>query len=141
MPVIKPTRPICLCDDYEVSVSPHLAVKKCPLPHPEEIFTVLNDGKKFTKWDLSEAYLQIPLDEQSRDLLVIIPIKGFIVLHDYLMEWPLHQQIMDQCLPKQEGTSIDVLPSKNQALCEYCAYVRLTVNTLISPLSLVYQVT
>ena len=112
-----------------------------PLPHPEEIFTVLNDGKKFTKWDLSEAYLQIPLDEQSRDLLVIIPIKGFIVLHDYLMEWPLHQQIMDQCLPKQEGTSIDVLPSKNQALCEYCVYVRLTVNILISPLTLVYQVT
>ena len=45
---------------------PTFRSKQVPLPHPEEIFTALNGGEKFTKLDLSEAYLQIPLEKQSR---------------------------------------------------------------------------
>ena len=61
VPVIKPTGAIQLCGNYKVSINPHLQVNKYPLPHPDEIFTALNGGKKYTKLDLSEAYLQIPL--------------------------------------------------------------------------------
>ena len=71
VPVIKPTGAIRLCGDYKVSVNPHLEVNKYPLPHPEETSTVLNGIEKFTKLDLSEAYLQISLDKQSRNLVVI----------------------------------------------------------------------
>ena len=49
--VIKPTGAIHLCEDYKVSVNPHLEVKRYPLPHPEEIFTTLNGGEKFTNLD------------------------------------------------------------------------------------------
>ena len=107
VPVIKPTGAIRLCGDYKVSVNPHLEVNKYPLPHPEEIFTALNGGEKFTKLDLSEAYLQIPLDEQSRNLVVINTHKGlyrFTRLPYGVASAPsIFQQIMDQILPKQEG--------------------------------------
>ena len=42
-----------------------------PLPSPEEVFNKLNGGKVFSKIDLSEAYLQIPVEENSSKLLCI----------------------------------------------------------------------
>ncbi|KAH7714746.1 transposon Ty3-I Gag-Pol polyprotein-like protein [Aphelenchoides avenae] len=42
----------------------------------EEIFHMLNGGKKFTKLDLRNAYLQAPLDEESRKLCTLITHKG-----------------------------------------------------------------
>ena len=106
VPVIKPTGATRLCGDYKVSVNIHYEVNKYPLPHPEEVFTALNSGEKFTKLDLSETYLQIPLDEQSRNLVVINTHKGlyhFTRLPYRVISAPsIFQQIMDQILPKQE---------------------------------------
>ena len=36
-----------------------------PLPNPDGIFNKLNGGKIFSKIDLSDAYLQIEVDEES----------------------------------------------------------------------------
>lgn len=41
-----------------------LQAYKYPLPSPEEIFVKLNVGKYFSKLDLSDAYLQIQVDEE-----------------------------------------------------------------------------
>jgi len=76
VPVVKPNGAIRLCGDYKVSINPHLEVNKYPLPHPEELFTALNGGEKFTTLDLSEAYLQIPLDDDSKNYIVINTHKG-----------------------------------------------------------------
>ena len=107
VPVIKPSGAIRLCGDYKVSINPHLEVNKYPLSHPEEIFTALNGGEKFTKLDLSEAYLQIALEEQSRNLVVINTHKGlyrFTRLPYGVASAPaIFQQIMDQILPQREG--------------------------------------
>ena len=43
---------------------------------PEEVFNELNEGKVFSKIDLSEAYLQIPLEENSSKLLRINTHRG-----------------------------------------------------------------
>ena len=40
------------------------------------MFASLADGKSFTKLDLSHAYLQIPLDEESRHFVTINMHKG-----------------------------------------------------------------
>ena len=48
VPVIKISGVIRLCGDYKVSINPHLEVNKHLLLHPEEIFTALNGGEKFT---------------------------------------------------------------------------------------------
>ena len=41
------------------------------LPSPEGVFNKLNGGKVFSKIDISEAYLQIPVEENSSKLLSI----------------------------------------------------------------------
>ena len=38
---------------------------QCPLPKPEDLFTALIGGEKFTKLDLSQAHLQFILSEES----------------------------------------------------------------------------
>ena len=47
-----------------------------PIPRIEDLFSKLAGGKSFTKLDLSQAYLQIPLDDSSKELLVINTPKG-----------------------------------------------------------------
>ena len=46
------------------------------LPKPEDLFTRLAGGKSFSKLDLSQAYLQIELDEESRNYVAINTHKG-----------------------------------------------------------------
>ena len=47
-----------------------------PLPRIEELFASLARGKKFSKLDLAHAYQQVPLDEQSKKLVIINTPKG-----------------------------------------------------------------
>ena len=47
-----------------------------PLPRPEELFAALNGREKFTKLDLSEAYFQIELEDESKQYLVINTYRG-----------------------------------------------------------------
>ena len=47
-----------------------------PIPSSEEVFTKLNEGKIFSKVDLSDAYLQIPVEENSSKLLCINTYRG-----------------------------------------------------------------
>lgn len=42
-----------------------------PLPKPEDLFATLAGGKKFTELDLSQAYQQLPLDEESMQYITI----------------------------------------------------------------------
>ena len=49
-----------ICGDYKV-----MSVDQYPLPKPEDLFVTLAGGKVFTKLDLSQAYLQLQLDEKS----------------------------------------------------------------------------
>ena len=60
-----------ICGDYKVTVNPVLEVDQHPLPLPEEIFASLSGGQKFTKLDLSHAYQQIMLHEESQKLVTI----------------------------------------------------------------------
>ena len=46
------------------------------MPKAEDIFSTLNGGKKFTKLNLSQAYLQLALDGESQKLTTIHTHKG-----------------------------------------------------------------
>ena len=63
--VPKPDGRIRVCGDYKFTVNQALAVDQYPLPKPEDLFTALTVGKKFSKLDLSQAYLQLALTEES----------------------------------------------------------------------------
>ena len=71
MPVVKPDGGVRICGDYKVTVNSTLEVDQHPLPNPEELFVALSGGEKFTKLDLSRAYQQILLEENSRELVTI----------------------------------------------------------------------
>ena len=59
-----------ICGDYKITVNGAAKLDKYPIPR------INGRGKAFTKLDLSHASLQIPLDEESRQYVVINTHKG-----------------------------------------------------------------
>ena len=69
--VKKKSGEIRVCADFSTGLNSAIEDHHYPLPSPEEIFTKLNGSRYFSKIDLSEAYLQIPADDESSKLLCI----------------------------------------------------------------------
>ena len=76
VPVPKGDGRLRLCGDYKVTVNPGLEVDQYPLPKPDDLFATLAGGNQFSKIDLTNAYQQMKLDEQSRHLVTINTHKG-----------------------------------------------------------------
>ena len=76
VPVPKRDGKIRICGDYTVTVNQALAVDQHPLPKPDDLFAALAGGQKFTKLDLSQAYFQLSLDEESKEFVTINTHKG-----------------------------------------------------------------
>ena len=71
VPVLKPGGSVRICGDYKVTKNPVLDVPEHPMPTVDDLFTQLNGGEKYTKLDLSSAYQQVLLDEESRQFVTI----------------------------------------------------------------------
>ena len=67
---------IRLCGDYKVTVNPVLDVDQYPLPKPDDIFAILSGGQLFTTRDLTHAYNQLLLDEDSYKFITVNTHKG-----------------------------------------------------------------
>ena len=67
-----------LCGSYNLTVNKVSKLQQYPLPKVEELLTKLAGGEKFTKIDLREAYLQVPLDEASQKYTVINTHRGLL---------------------------------------------------------------
>ena len=65
-----------ICGDFKQTINPVAKLDRYPIPKIEDLFAKLSGGKTFTKLDLSQAYLQVPLDEESRKLVVVNNHKG-----------------------------------------------------------------
>lgn len=71
VPIIKPDGGVRLCGDFKVTVNLVLEIDRYPIPRVEDLMTNLQGGVKFTKLDLSQAYAQIPLTQESRKYVTI----------------------------------------------------------------------
>ena len=67
--VMKPNGKIRICGDFKVTINPQILVDQHPIPSIDELMAHLNSRKKFTKLDLSDAHLQVELDESSKKLV------------------------------------------------------------------------
>ena len=67
---------IRICSDYKVTINPVLKVEQFPLPKPEDLFSTLVGGQKFSKLGLANAYQQLKVDPSSRKYLTISTHKG-----------------------------------------------------------------
>lgn len=76
VPVLKKNGEVRICGDFKVSVNPNLYINKYPIPKIETIFSCLSGGTLFSKIDLSQAYAQIELDEDSKTIVTINTHKG-----------------------------------------------------------------
>ena len=65
-----------ICGDYKVIVNGALDVDQYPLPKPTDLFATLAGGQTFTILDLSQAYQQLLLDENSRKYTTINTHQG-----------------------------------------------------------------
>ena len=96
-----------VCGDYKVTVNPMLDVDQYPLPRPEDLFASLAGGKYFSTLDLSHAYNQLVLDNDSRKYLTINTHRGLYQYHRLpfgVASAPsIFQKAMDTILQGMEG--------------------------------------
>jgi len=76
IPILKRDGSVRICSDYKVTVNPHLIIDNHPLPTTDELFVKLAHGKKFSKIDLKQAYLQLEIAPEYREILTLSTCKG-----------------------------------------------------------------
>ncbi|XP_062558020.1 uncharacterized protein K02A2.6-like [Armigeres subalbatus] len=100
--VRKPDRTVRICADFSTGLNRALEANNYPLPLPEDIFNRMANCTVFSHIDLSDAYLQVQVDEESRKLININTHKGlyqFNRLSPGIKSAPgSFQQIMDAML-------------------------------------------
>ena len=106
--VVNTDKSIRVCGDYKVTVNPHVMVDKYPLLTAEDIFATLAGGEKFTKLDLSHAYNQLELDEESK-MLTINTQKGLYqpnrLSYGFNSAPAIFQRTMDKILSGIDGVA------------------------------------
>ncbi|XP_030755820.1 uncharacterized protein K02A2.6-like [Sitophilus oryzae] len=107
VPVVKKNGSIRICGDYKITLNPVLLIDKYPLPRIDELFAKLQGGIEFSKINLSQAYQQIELDDESKKLTTINTHKGLFMYNRLpfgVASAPaMFQRIMEQLLAGLDG--------------------------------------
>ena len=102
VPVLKSCGRVRICGDYKTTINPNLIPESYTLPRIDDIFANLGRGEKFTKIDLTQAYLQCELDEESKKLTTINTHLGLFVYNRLVFgitsSPAIFQRIMDTVL-------------------------------------------
>ncbi|XP_062553858.1 uncharacterized protein K02A2.6-like [Armigeres subalbatus] len=107
--VTKPNGRVRICADYSTGLNSALEPHQHPLPLPQDIFAKLANKKVFSQIDLSDAYLQVEIDQDSRKRLTINTHKGlfeFTRLSPGVKTAPgAFQEIVDNMIAGLDGVS------------------------------------
>jgi hypothetical protein len=76
VPVLKEDGEVRICGDYKMTINQTSQLDTYPLPRVEDLFATLAGGQTFTKLDMSHAYQQLLLDEDSKQYVTVNTHKG-----------------------------------------------------------------
>ena len=76
VPIVKEDGMIRICEDCQVTINHSSKLDSYPFPKADVLFAALVRGKSFNKLNLSHAYLQLVLDEESREFTTINTQRG-----------------------------------------------------------------
>jgi hypothetical protein len=106
VPVPKKDGTIRLCGDFR-DVNSQLEFDRYPIPRVEDLFTELQKGEFFSKIDLSQAYMQLKLDEASQRLCTISTHKGLFsykrLPYGIASAVGIFQRVIEQALQGLQG--------------------------------------
>lgn len=91
-----------ICGDFKKTLNPILKTDHYPLPTLEDMFFSVSGGILFTVLDLKNAYLQLPVNKQSQELLTINTSLGLFqytrLPYGVSSSPAIFQSIMEECL-------------------------------------------
>lgn len=76
VPILKPDGSVRLCGDYKLTVNTVSSLEQYPIPRVDDLFAALAKGKQFSKLDMSHAYQQILMDNDSKKYLTVNTHRG-----------------------------------------------------------------
>ena len=76
VPVLKSDMAVRICGDYKLTVNKAAKLDCYPIPKIQDLLSNLANGNIFSKLDMSQAYAQLALDEESKALTTINTHKG-----------------------------------------------------------------
>ena len=79
--VLKSNDKIRVCGDYSKTLNQYMDIAQYPLPTIEEIMGKINNVKYFSKIDLQTAFLQLPLDDESKKLTCVNTSEGLYIFN------------------------------------------------------------
>ena len=65
-----------ICGDFRITVNPVSKLDRYPIPKIEDLFARLRKGRYFTNLDLSQAYQQLPINDDSKKFVVVNTHRG-----------------------------------------------------------------
>ena len=74
--MVKPDNSVRICGDFKVSINPMTELEQFPLSRVEDIFASIGHGDHFSTLDLSNAYLQMEVDDATAEFLTINTHRG-----------------------------------------------------------------
>ena len=81
--VVKSSNAVRICGDFSATVNKHLDPVNTTLPSIDDVISQVGNCKVFSKIDLENAFLQLPLSESSKQYAVINTIEG-LFQYNYL---------------------------------------------------------
>ena len=136
VPVLKPDGTVRICGDLKLTLNQYLDIPEYPMPTPEDLFTKLNGGDNFTKLELSNAYQQVVLDEESQPYVTMTTHLGlyrYTRLPFGIAAAPASfQQIMNKLLNglSQTGGILDDLIVTGVDEAQHVSYLHKTLSKL-----------
>ena len=100
VPVVKQDGSVRICGDYKCTVNQVSSLDDYPIPKTEDLLATSGDGNKFTKLEMSQAYQQLLLDEESTKYTIINTHKGLYQYSRLPFEVSRVEAIKDAPKPK-----------------------------------------